>query len=194
MNYLIREKGGARKIHVKNCPIANKYGEEGFVEIQKINPKSIICKTCENMVYIVIGLKDNESYKNNFHYLKKWFQNIDSEMLKTLIIDKHVKLKIIQQRMYFLVGDDWFYVDFSIYDASGTVNLYHNNYNRRVRYIEEKELALKSSFHLQKENIFVKDALTYLRRYKSKKNAVYHKKQLSVTPFFTENDPEYWGV
>lgn len=197
-SFLVRETGGARRVHVKNCPIVNNYGGNGVEEVPRFKyGKYNTCNMCKSMMYVASMADD---YEENFKKYKKWLSGTKPDILGKIAFNKHGRLKIVNDRLYIKVGTERFYIDMKLFEL-GEVSLWHNNYNLKKR-ADGSEIGNweESGYHEHKLEYRVKDvvgnALEYVFYYEYDKAKEVHDKarKQRIKPTYTENDPAYWGM
>lgn len=196
---LVRETGGARRVHVRNCPIANNYGGiGGLEEIPRFKyGKYNTCNVCRNMMYVASMAGD---YEENFQKYRKWLSNIRADVLAKIAFNKHGRLKIINDKLYIKVNSERFYIDMKLYEI-GEISLWHNNYSLKKRAedgdIGNWEVSGYHEHNLQKRTKdIVGNALEYVLYYEYDKAKKVHDKarKQRVKQQYSENDSAYWGI
>lgn len=197
-SFLVRESGGARRVHTRNCPIVNSYTGLGIEEIPRFKyGKYNTCNICRSMMYVASMAND---YEENFPKYKKWFKGVKPEVIAKIAFNKHGRVKIVNDKLYIKVGAERFYIDMKLFDI-GEVSLWHNNYSLKKR-AEDAESGdwEVSGYHEHKlekrtSNI-VGNVLEYILYYDYDKAKDVHDKarKQRLKPQYTENDPAYWGM
>ena len=198
MAKLYREVGGARLVHVFNCPILQGYDSpDGIEETPRIRyGKHIVCNVCKKMAYVSVAASD---YEKNFKKYQKWFKGVDELTLAKLVFKKHAKFMISGDKLYVKVSNERFYLDFSLFDID-KVDLYHNNYNLKKRESGNDNFENcgyhKHELGFKKKDI-VGNVLAYIIYYDFDEAKKVHEKtrkdSVNKREVLTEDDPAFWG-
>lgn len=195
---LIMTNSTPRIIHARGCEYIKNWNIDGLLEIYKFRPeKHHICRHCEYLAYTTIGAKD---YAQNCAVYKKQFKDVPVRLLKQLFVEKRAKCFVNGNRIYFIIKNDSFYVDFNLDE----IHLYHANYKVLKRelnqdsfqggYHEHKLPNPKISSRRQK-TVTMTDAIKDLCFYEYKNAEKVHKQNRKKKPKITlsEYDPELYG-